>query len=138
LSDPTPAIDEIALGVTHFNELAQQTGWPQVQKVSPPRRTALRNRIKDVGGLDAWKAAMDRAALSPLLTGNNNSGWAADFDWLAKPANFTKLMEGNYDPRNSNARNANGNQRAGGIGSGTVDAFAAVAADMLRESGGGG
>jgi uncharacterized protein YdaU (DUF1376 family) len=88
--------------LAHFNATAERVGWPQVQKFSKPRRAALSQRIKDVGGVENWCEAIDRAAHSPLLTGQTGNGWKADFDWLAKPANFTKLLEGNYDPRNSN------------------------------------
>lgn len=85
--------------VSHFNTNAEAVGWPQVAKITAPRRAALMQRIKDVGGAVAWREAITRAAASPHLTGNNDRGWRADFDWLCKPANFTKLMEGNYDPR---------------------------------------
>jgi uncharacterized protein YdaU (DUF1376 family) len=88
--------------LAHFNAVAARVGWPQVQKITPARRAALSQRIADVGSEDAWREAIDRAARSPHLTGQNNRGWAADFDWLNKPANFTKLMEGNYDPRTAN------------------------------------
>jgi hypothetical protein len=105
-----PAIDEIAQGIQHFNALAPASNWPMVQKVTPPRRSALRGRIKDCGGLDAWCEAMTRASRSQHLTGNNNRGWTATFDWLANHANFTKLMEGNYDDRN-NSQQPNQQQR---------------------------
>jgi len=101
-----PAIDEIAQGIQHFNATAEATGWPKVQKASPARRSALKARIKDVGGLDAWCEAITRASTAPHLTGQNNRGWTATFDWLANPTNFTKLMEGNYDDRTNNNRHA--------------------------------
>ena len=111
----------------HFNAVAINAGWPKVQKVTKSRKAALVQRMADVGGREAWCAAIDRAALSPLLTGRNGLGWSADFDWLSRPANFTKLMEGNYDPRIANGSNSNVKRRAGD-GGGTIDAFAAVAA----------
>lgn len=96
----TPAaIDEVAQAIQHFNATASQASWPTVQKTSATRRSALKARIKDVGGLEAWCEAITRASTSPHLTGQNNRGWTATFDWLANPANFTKLMEGNYDER---------------------------------------
>jgi len=113
-SDLPPAIDEISEAVLHFNATAEKVGWPKMQKMSQPRRTALLGRLRDVGGLDGWREAIDRAALAPHLIGQNNRGWMASFDWLTKPANFTKLMEGNYDPRNpgiSGTTTANGGRR---------------------------
>lgn len=113
--------------MVHFNAVAAQVGWPQVQKMTAPRKAALSQRIRDVGGPDAWCQAIDRAALSPLLTGQTGRGWKADFDWLAKPANFTKLMEGNYDPTSTQAGTASDQRRAGGSHDSMVAAFARVA-----------
>ena len=110
----------------HFNAAAGRVGWSKVQKFDPARKAALSRRIRDVGGVAAWMAAIDRAALSPLLTGQSGRGWVADFDWLCKAANFTKLMEGNYDPRTSN--DSAGKPRRAGDGSATVDAFREIAA----------
>jgi hypothetical protein len=88
----------------HFNATAERVGWSRVQSKTNPRLAALSQRIKSVGGADKWREAINRAAMSPLLTGQSGSGWRADFDWLAKPANFTKLMEGNYDQRSGNGK----------------------------------
>ena len=89
----------------HFNMVAAQVGWSRVQSFTKERRAALSQRIKSVGGADQWREAINRAAMSPLLTGQAGSGWRADFDWLSKPANFTKLMEGNYDDRQPTSAN---------------------------------
>jgi uncharacterized protein YdaU (DUF1376 family) len=109
----TPAaIDEVAQAIQHFNATASQASWPAVQKTSPSRRSALKGRIKDVGGLAAWCEAITRASQSAHLTGQNNRGWTATFDWLANPTNFTKLMEGNYDDRaNTNPSNPSNTRR---------------------------
>jgi uncharacterized protein YdaU (DUF1376 family) len=114
----------------HFNETAERVGWAKVQVFSQPRRAALSQRIKSVGGVDQWCEAINRAALSPLLTGQSNSGWRADFDWLAKPANFTKVMEGNYDERNA-AGNHNGAGTRPGPHNALMAGFA-MAADRLK------
>ena len=129
LSEQPPAIDDTSQAIQHFNAIAAASNWPTVQKVTAPRRSALRGRIKDIGGLDNWCEAITRASRSSLLTGNNNRGWTADFDWLAKPANFTKLMEGNYDDRangNSTA-SGSGNARASGPHNSLMAGFAFVA-----------
>ena len=109
LSDETPAIDETAEALRHFNATAKTVGWPQVQKLTPPRRAAILGRLKDIGGLEGWIEAINRAASAPHLIGNNDRQWMASFDWLTKPANFTKLMEGNYDPRSNTNSPSNGN-----------------------------
>lgn len=128
LGKPNPVEhDNSQACVDHFNAVADRVGWSKIQKVTQPRKSALSQRLRDVGGVQGWCDAIDRAALSPLLTGQNGRGWRADFDWLCKPSNFTKLMEGNYDPRTPNPTHDARNLRPGD-GRGTVDAFAAVAA----------
>jgi hypothetical protein len=105
-----------------FNEIAQATGWPLVQSQSPAREKLAAQRIKDCGGFDNWRDAMKRAAKSDFLSGRATGSTPATFDWLNKPANFTKLMEGNYDNRTNNPRgNSSANATAQQI------AFAATA-----------
>lgn len=90
--------DQSSQAISIFNQIAEKVSWSQVQKLSPARKKALDARMKDVGGLQNWQAAIERAARSSFLSGKA-TGWAANFDWLCKAANFTKLMEGNYDDR---------------------------------------
>lgn len=117
---------EACLG--HFNATADRVGWPKVQRLTATRKAALVHRISDIGGEEAWRDAIDRAARSPLLTGQTGRGWRADFDWLCKAANFTKLCEGNYDPRPDDPRPGPTHQRGpGGAHDSMVAGFAFVA-----------
>jgi hypothetical protein len=137
LSVSPPAIDEVSKSVSAYNATASRTGWPIVQKLSPARRAALTARLKDAGGAEGWAVALAKAEASPFLTGQTGNPFRASFDFLTKQSNFTKLMEGNYDPRDSNEHSPSG--RTGhGIGSGTADAFASVAAKMLKRQNAGG
>jgi DNA-binding transcriptional ArsR family regulator len=96
-----------------YNEVAQRVGWPLISKQSKARENAARQRMKDCGGFDNWKAAIERAAASDFLSGKATGTTPATFDWLTKAANFTKLMEGNYDNRaNNTAGNSNANTAA--------------------------
>jgi hypothetical protein len=123
---PRSSVDHEAC-IAHFNAVAERVGWAQVQKISATRKAALSQRISDCGGADAWCEAMERAGRSPLLTGQTGRGWRADFDWLCKAANFTKLMEGNYDPRHNGADQPTHQRGSGGAHDSMVAAFAFVA-----------
>ena len=46
------------------------------------------------------------AGKSKFLSGQNKNQWQADFDWLIKPTNFIKVLEGKYNERD---KNNNGN-----------------------------
>ena len=93
-------LDDISKAVHDYNDAAQRAGWPTVKTMADARRRALRSRLKDCGGNDGWKAAMERAAASDFLCGRTSKPWTGfSFDWIAKPGNFNKLVEGNYDNR---------------------------------------
>lgn len=103
-----PPIDEVSQAVSAYNAAAERNGWPKVQKLSPARRSAIMGRLKDCGGVTGWDVALSKAEASPFLTGQTSKPFFASFDFLTKQSNFTKLMEGNYDPRNSNSSQPSG------------------------------
>jgi uncharacterized protein YdaU (DUF1376 family) len=91
--------EEIEDAVTAYNAVAAEVGWPLVQVFSKARRSAIKARLAECGGMAGWLDALARARGSPLLTGQNDRGWTADFDFLTRQSSFAKLMEGSYDPR---------------------------------------
>ena len=105
LYDQPPPIDEISQAVSAYNATATRVGWPSVQKLSPQRRAALKGRLKEAGGAEGWEVALAKAEASRFLRGETGN-FRCTFDFLSKQANFTKLMEGNYDDRPSQNRNA--------------------------------
>ena len=131
--NPVPAND-VSEAVSAYNGAAVKTGWLQVQKLTPSRSKQIKARLKDAGGIDGWRIALEKASASDFLTGRTNNPWnGVTFDWLTKPANFTKLMEGNYDNR-SHGNTQNGNRSGASTArSGPSDGFAAVAARYANE-----
>ncbi len=51
-------------------------------------------------GEEGWRAMCERVAASRFLSGGNDRGWKATLGWAMKAENFTKIMEGAYDPAN--------------------------------------
>ena len=97
---PNPqAAADIDFAVSTWNDTAKHCGLPRAQNITDKRRKAILLRLKDVGGFDGWCALMEKIRGSPFLRGANQQGWRCDFDWVLKPANLTKIMEGNYDDR---------------------------------------
>lgn len=66
---------------------------------SSGRRSSLERRWKEHPGLDTWKAYFERIEKSTFLTGRQASPWRADFDWILKPSNMDRILEGVYDNR---------------------------------------
>jgi hypothetical protein len=122
--------DEIREAVAAFNAAAERVGWAKVQRLTDQRRVALRARLADVGGLDGWRAAVEKAAANGFLCGENERGWKLDFDFLIKPKNLTKIMEGGYD---RSARTPTGNVKQ----SPHAAFLGAIAREAEKRSGGG-
>jgi len=93
----SPACDA-SEAVQIFNEAAARTKWPAIQKMNPNRTKQLKARLSEAGGIEGWRSAIQKAEQSDFLCGRTPRPWLGfGFDWLLKAANFTKLMEGNYD-----------------------------------------
>lgn len=95
-----PDVYDLSMAKEAFNEIAEKAGWPKVQSMSAARAAKLKLRIGDAGGMIGWIEQIRRAADSPFLCGENNSGWRAGFDFFLQSSSFTKLMEGSYDKQN--------------------------------------
>lgn len=100
--DDPPPPDEVSQALDAYNAAATEVGWPKVQKLTKARATALRARLNEVGGFEGWAHALEKARASPHLCGQNDRSWVANFDFLTRQSSFTKLMEGNYDPKPHN------------------------------------
>lgn len=93
---PPPRFD-LGEAVEAWNAMADQHGLPRVQRLTETRKRALRARLAECDGIEGWMAALDRVQASPFLTGQNDRGWRADFDFVVRESSFTKIMEGKYD-----------------------------------------
>ena len=70
---------------------------PKVIKISDARKRVIKARIKEFG-LEDIKTVFEKTESSDFLTGKT-SDFKASFDWILKPANLVKILEGNYDNR---------------------------------------
>jgi hypothetical protein len=102
LSLPSEArpLDEAELALDAYNSAAKLAGWVTAAKLTAPRRSSIKARLSDAGGLDGWREAMNRARGSPFLSGDNDRGWRPNLDFFLQAKSFTKLIEGTYDDRN--------------------------------------
>lgn len=70
---------------------------PTVRAVSDSRRKMIRSRYNQYG-IDEIRTVFEKAEASDFLTGRTDKPWTGcGFDWLLKPSNFLKVLEGNYD-----------------------------------------
>lgn len=76
---------------------------PAVKVWTPQRAKVLRARWDsnpEFQSMEFWEAFFTVVAQSDFLTGqvqtHDRSPFVASFDWLMKPSNFSKVIEGNY------------------------------------------
>ena len=81
--------------------------FPKVLKKTSGREKAVRKIIIDEQhSVEVVEQVFLRAQASDFLTGRSPregkyANWKCDFDWLMKPYNFIKVIEGKYDNQNS-------------------------------------
>jgi hypothetical protein len=86
----------ILLFTEKFRELCPSL--PKPKEITRPRCSSIRRRLVDLKKANITvKAYFEIIEASDFLTGRfDNSKWKATFDWILKPANFQKIIEGNY------------------------------------------
>lgn len=82
--------------VSRFNSVCVSLN--RVGGMTAPRKKAVRSALREIG-LEKLGELFSKAEASDFLTKRNSNGWKAGFDWLLKPENYTKVLEGNYDNR---------------------------------------
>lgn len=78
-----------------WNDMAKANGLPTALKLTPDRKSKLKNRI-DEHGAAAILEALETIPQSRFLTGHGPDGWRAHFDFLLQPSSMLKLIEGSY------------------------------------------
>lgn len=75
--------------------------YPTIKAIDGSRRKAVAARWRANRSLDTFEELFRIAEASPFLKGQNDRNWSADFDWMMKPSNFTKILEHKYDDRSA-------------------------------------
>ena len=69
---------------------------PKVTTMTDKRKKAVKARASE-HGKEAIVAVFNNVSKSAFLLGHNNQNWSCDFDWIFRPTNFIKILEGNYN-----------------------------------------
>jgi len=84
--------------------------WNERTKSLPKVKDWTKAREKAAGAvlkarsLEEWSLACERTEASEFLSGRSEKWTHCSFDWLTKPANLIKVLEGNYENRNGTDR----------------------------------
>ena len=89
--------------VASFNACVRGKNIKPIRSINDgtQRAESLKARRRQYGD-DAIEEMFMKAANSSFLNGFNKKGWTATFDWLIRPNNFPKVLEGNYDDEKIN------------------------------------
>ena len=68
----------------------------KVTAMTEKRKKAVKVRAAEYGK-EAIMAVFNNVSQSAFLLGHNNQNWHCDFDWIFRPTNFIKILEGNYN-----------------------------------------
>ena len=80
-----------------FNRLMEQQKIPKLKgKITGQRKAFFEARVRENGIVSVYRV-MIKAAASNFLNGGGRNGWVANFEWLFRPNNFPKVLDGYYD-----------------------------------------
>ena len=69
---------------------------PKVSSMTDKRKKSVSARASE-HGKNSIMDVFHNVLQSSFLLGRNDKNWRCDFDWIFKPTNFIKILEGNYN-----------------------------------------
>jgi len=102
-----PPIDFVGL-LDFWNKTMESANAviPKIKSLSERRKGFIKARVREFNKRAVFEV-ITKAGTSDFLNGRNKNGWVADFDWIFRPNNFPKVLEGNYDNRPNTQINGN-------------------------------
>lgn len=88
--------------VEFFNEEidANNSTIPHIKAITERRKKMIQARIRE-HGKNSLAEVVRLMTSSDYLNGKNDRGWVADIDWMLKPNNYIKIIEGNYQDKSN-------------------------------------
>lgn len=81
-----------------FNLIADRCDLPKIRSICKRRSSQIKAREKEFGEGVLFEV-LEKVPRSDFLTGKTDPPFVVTFDWILKPANFIKILEGNYENR---------------------------------------
>jgi hypothetical protein len=91
-----PKADDVREAFNAWNAAASRTNgrWPVANKLTDKRRSRIRARLKDAGGLDGFLTVLAKAEAADFV---RNKWKSFGLDKLLLDDNWQKISDGNYD-----------------------------------------
>ena len=79
-----------------WNELAQKYNLPAIKEIKAKSLREKNLRARSAEKEFDFELLIDMIENSPFLLGKTKNAFFVFFDWIIKPTNYQKIMEGNY------------------------------------------
>ena len=86
--------------------------YPRIEDIDGERKKAVAARWRKYGDIAVFEQVFRIAQASSFMKGENGRNWHADFDWMMRPTNISKILEHKYDDKPT----AQTGQPAGALG----------------------
>lgn len=73
--------------------------YPRIEDIEGERKKAVSARWRKYGDIEVFERVFIIAQASSFMKGENGRNWHADFDWMMRPTNISKILEHKYDDR---------------------------------------
>ena len=73
---------------------------PECKSLNDTRKGYINARVSEYN-IEQLKSVILIACKSDFLNGGNDKQWKADFEWIIKPENFLKILEGKYNNKST-------------------------------------
>ncbi|MBQ7391348.1 MAG: phage replisome organizer N-terminal domain-containing protein [Clostridia bacterium] len=73
--------------------------YPRIEDIDGERKKAVAARWRKYGDIAVFERVFRIAQASSFMKGENGRNWSADFDWMMKPTNMSKILEHKYDDK---------------------------------------
>lgn len=71
-----------------------------VKRITDKRKGSMNARYREnKNDIEVFRTVFNKVQNSTFLKGGWNTGGKADFDWILRPTNFVKVLEGKYDDK---------------------------------------
>lgn len=79
-----------------WNRTVKGTEIPAIRKLGKDRKRKLAEHLKEEPELKFWQKVFEKVIESSFLTGSNDRGWKADFDFILQKGKPNQIYEGKY------------------------------------------
>ena len=110
LSHPSSSSIDFKAFLEYFNNRFNGK-LPAIRTMSDARKKAVKARAAEYGKKSVFDV-LEKVANSSFLLGHNDRDWICDFNWIFKPNNFVKILEGSYDNKPTNTDSAKGRKES--------------------------